>query len=544
MTDIAVDTVRLPGHSPRRVGTPLWLKLALAALVVLLGDWLFWQRSADGSGIGVFALVVALAALIARPAIVRGWTGRIAFAAALLFAGAQIWEPSLIGWLCFGTALGIAILSPRVDGFGDAWLWAQRIGWQTASAPFLPLLDLLRLQRIRARRQRRPGGLSLRQLLTTILLPLSGGAIFLLLFAAANPVIEGWFDRIGIISLIAWLHPIRWFAAGLWFLVAWNALRPLHMRRRWLAAGFDGTGDLAIPGVTVASVTLSLLLFNALFAMQNAMDIAWLWGLAPLPEGMTLAGYAHRGAYPLIATALLAGLFVLVTLRPGSSTAARPVIRGLVTLWVVQNLILVASSMLRTWDYVEAYSLTILRIAALEWMALVALGLALILWRLWAGKDGRWLINANAAAAALVLGAATLVDHGALAANRNVEHAREVDGTGAALDLCYLNGLGGAALLPLARLEDRPGLDPAFRARVSAVRREVELRLRETDATAGWVLRDRQRLAALDALPPRPAVPVIAGHYRCDGTIVPPAVASASVDPTTPPVPLTDRAGQ
>lgn len=533
MTDFAIATQ--PEARPRRWGNPLCLKLALAALVVLLGDWLFWQQEASGSGIGLFAAVIALVALMVRPAILRGWTGRIAYAAVLVFVGALVWEPSIIGWLSYGVALGIAILSPRVAGFGDAWLWAQRIGWQTVSAPFLPLFDIVRLLKIRVRRGRRPRRLSLRQVLSTVLLPLSGAAVFLLLFSAANPVIEGWFAAIGFISIIEWLHPIRWFVAGLWFLTAWNALRPFHMPRRWLMAGFDGTGDLAIPGVNAQSITLSLLLFNAIFAAQNAMDIIWLWGLAPLPEGMTLAEYAHRGAYPLIATALLAGLFVLVTLRPGSSTAARPLVRGLVTLWVLQNIVLVASSILRTWDYVEAYSLTVLRFAALEWMVLVGLGLALILWRLRAGKDGRWLINANAAAAALVIGAATMVDHGAIAANRNVDHAREVDGTGAQLDLCYLSQLGSAALLPLARLEDRAGLDPTFRARVSAVRREVELTLREDDASNAWIWRNRQRLALLDTMPPRPRVPLVPGFRRCDGTIVPPAATGPAVAVAPPP---------
>ena len=86
---------------------------------------------------------------------------------------------------------------------------------------------------------------------------------------------------------------------------------------------------------------------------------------APLPGDLTLAGYAHRGAYPLIATALLAALFVLVTLRPGSETARSRGIKVLVTLWIAQNLLLVASTMCRTFDYIESYSLTVLRIAAL-----------------------------------------------------------------------------------------------------------------------------------------------------------------------------------
>ena len=38
-------------------------------------------------------------------------------------------------------------------------------------------------------------------------------------------------------------------------------------------------------------------------------------------------------------------------------SASRP-IRLLVTLWIAQNVLLVASTMLRTLDYVEAYSLT------------------------------------------------------------------------------------------------------------------------------------------------------------------------------------------
>jgi hypothetical protein len=498
------------------------VRVALAALVVIAGDWLFWQQEAFGTGIGAFAAIVALVAVIARPAIVGNWTGRVSWLAAMLFAAAMIFEPSLIGWLAFGVSLGIAILSPRTAGFGDAWQWAQRIIWQTMTAPFLPLLDLLRMRRAQRKRGQMLARFSLRRALGTLVLPVTGAGVFLMLFATANPVIAGWFDDFGFKGLFDLLNPFRWFVAGLWLLTAWNAMRPRMARR--VLPGFDGTGDARIPGVTVASVTLSLLTFNAIFALQNAMDIAWLWGFAELPEGMTLAAYAHRGAYPLILTALLAGLFVLITLRPGSSTNAVPLIRGLVTLWVMQNIVLVASSMLRTWDYVEAYSLTILRLAALEWMALVALGLGFILWRLWSGQNGRWLINANAATAALVLGAATMVDHGAIVARWNVDHAREVDGSGAGLDLCYLNRLGGASILPLLELEARDGLDPALRERVIAVRRRLMEQLIATEDSAdsnAWTLRGRVRLAQARAiLAQRDPIAIAPVDRNCDGSVM------------------------
>ena len=41
------------------------------------------------------------------------------------------------------------------------------------------------------------------------------------------------------------------------------------------------------------------------------------------PTASTYAAYAHRGAYPLIATALLAAGFVLVAMRPGGPAENR-----------------------------------------------------------------------------------------------------------------------------------------------------------------------------------------------------------------------------
>jgi hypothetical protein len=236
------------------------------------------------------------------------------------------------------------------------------------------------------------------------------------------------------------------------------------------------------------------------FALQNGLDIAFLWSGAPLPKGVTLADYAHRGAYPLIVTALLAGLFVLVFLRPGSQTAGRRWPRILVTAWVAQNLLLVASTALRTLDYIGAYSLTRLRIAALAWMALVAVGLALICWRLLRARSASWLINANVLAAGLVLTACTAVDLGSVAAAWNVHHAREAGGGGEPLDLCYMHQLGGSAVVSLAELEQRP-LPVEFRQRVDAVREaSIDHLLASRVTWRGWTWRDTRRLARVRAL--------------------------------------------
>jgi hypothetical protein len=284
-------------------------------------------------------------------------------------------------------------------------------------------------------------------------LPLGGGLVFLWLFAAANPLIARALALIRFPDLDAASLGRAIFWALVWVMV-WATLRPMRRpaglrpsaRGPWAR---DSTAmDLSFVDPGQGSVIAALGVFNALFAIENGLDLAFLWSGARLPAGVTLADYAHRGAYPLILTALIAAAFSLFVLREGSPSARRPLARRLVGLWIAQNVFLSASSLLRTIDYLQAYSMTRLRIAALLWMGLVMLRLALIGWRMLRGKSAGWLINANALAMVLVLVIADGTDLGAVSAWWNVRHAREVGGPGADLDVCYLHGLGSAALCP------------------------------------------------------------------------------------------------
>ena len=72
---------------------------------------------------------------------------------------------------------------------------------------------------------------------------------------------------------------------------------------------------------TKEAVLRSLVIFNVMFACQTFMDMNYLWGGGQLPEGITYAQYAQKGAYPLIVTALLAALFVLISQNSGKEIA-------------------------------------------------------------------------------------------------------------------------------------------------------------------------------------------------------------------------------
>lgn len=507
-----------------RIGSSFVAKGVAAAALVLLGDRLFWVGGGVGSNLGSFALAWTIVTLALTPMAWRTPRSWVAVGGALLLTIPLLDSPGLLAVVLFWTCLTMAVLLPRAARFDDAARWAMRLLIHGVTSIGGPWRDLLRL--------RKPLGRTLprQRILPLLPLPLIGGAVFLALFASANPVIGDALYSIGVprFEMVTALRFLFWTILAT---MVWATLRP--RRKTFDTRARPADAPLALPGVSTGSVMLALLTFNALFALQNGLDLAFLWSGAVLPRGVTLADYAHRGAYPLIATALLAGLFVLVALRPGSATAAVPAIRRLVVLWIAQNVFLVASSILRTIDYIEVYSLTGLRIAALVWMALVALGLVLIVWRMLRGRSAAWLINANAAAALLVLVGCTMIDLGSIAAAWNVRHAREVGGKGAALDLCYLGELGPSALTSLVALEQRPGLTPDFAARLAWVRHGVWVETLREQQGGGWTWRNARRLREVDAMLAGGKLPASPGNgpdgRKCDGTLVPP--------PPPPPAP-------
>ena len=308
----------------------------------------------------------------------------------------------------FWIALSMAALLPR-RAFRDALTWVGPLAWHALTGLASPLRDAARVAAVRHRRDLHAGGL--RAVISTLVIPLGGGALFVALFASANPLIGNAFAQIRLPDV--WTTAWRTLLAACVVATIWTSLRPGTAAAR-MALGAHRAPRAAFDP-SVATLMLSLVTFNAIFAVENALDLAFLWSGAALPAGVTMADYAHRGAYSLIVTALLAALFVLVALRPDSAGARSPAIRWLVGLWIGQNLMLVASSALRTLDYIDAYGMTILRLSALAWMGLVATGLALIAWRLFAGRSAAWLINTNALTAAIVLALASVIDLGATA---------------------------------------------------------------------------------------------------------------------------------
>ena len=255
--------------------------------------------------------------------------------------------------------------------------------------------------------------------------------------------------------------------------------------------------------ISAALVVRCLILFNLVFLVENVLDVRFLGHKELLlPTGIEYKEYVRRGAYPLVAAALMAGAFVLVTFRSRSQTERSRWARRLVYLWIAQTIFLTATAAWRLMQYVELSELTRLRVASTIWFALVALGLVFIIWRIAATKTNRWLLNVNALTAVLVLYPCCFINFDGMIADFNINHCREGGGTGSALDIEYFRNLGTTSLAHFEEIRPKIGLEPGTAWRIDQARAvSIDLHdqlAREQSDWRAWTLRRARAVKAVE----------------------------------------------
>ena len=403
-------------------------------LLVVLADFLFWGYR-PGVSLGLFAVAVfAVAAL-------RKKSGRRVIKPALLMVF------STLPILEHVQALSVGIL--MIGGLCSiAWLYASQnrgVGWIISGAvklaAFLPLggikACLTALRNLRARSGLVGGhhGIGSKAFWLRWSLPIGGSLILGSLLLSANPVLETAVLKIFQFDLdIANTAPRNMLWGGICLLI-WPLLNPpapqspisVSLPRTNMKFGLNG-----------ASVLRSLIVFNIILGVQSMLDISILLGNGALPEGMTYATYAHRGAYPLMVTAVLAGIFAVAS-RPylQEHNALQP----LLILWVGQNIMLSFSAMLRLDLYIGEYGLTYLRTYASIWIGLVGVGLVVVLWHVWRERPSVLLVARLAAMGFGTLYLSAFINFAGIIASTTLARGTETE----SVDWLYLCQLGPTA---------------------------------------------------------------------------------------------------
>lgn len=429
-----------PPNAPGTRGRSMWPGIRKSGprygllLLILVADFLFWGHQ-TGLSLAVFGgAVFVIATSDVRPyrhllrsaiLLVLGMLPVVNYVQplSLVFLAASLLGSLIWARLPLGGAGAI------VTG---AWHLAFRIPVAGLSALILSL-STFRHQSHGAAQS--PQGSPLRIFLRNWAFPLGGTLVFGALLLDANPVLASLITfESDLTELVR--RGLFWLGAGL---LLWPFLDQGAPDLTPIGSPAQG---LRLPGLGInANSTLrALWMFNLLVGVQTFLDLSIFIGGADLPKGMTYASYAQRGAYPLLMATILAGAFALAA-RPflGEFRALKP----LMLLWLGQNIALGLSALLRLDLYIDAYGLTYLRVRALIWMGLVALGLALTAWQVWKSHSNRWLVLRGG-----VLGIATLylcsfVNFAAIIAETNLARWPRTD-------ISYVCALGPTAAAVLA----------------------------------------------------------------------------------------------
>ncbi|WP_299722311.1 DUF4173 domain-containing protein [uncultured Tateyamaria sp.] len=407
-----LDGPKEPSEDRQRSRRRDGIKAGLLVALIACGDMLVWSV-VPALSFALLALLIVLAGLaLAWPRLsTRARFGIGAGAVLAVLPLIELVQPLSV----LIALLGLSGVCAALAGLarGDLLRGALRLWWvapaQTVSDAALGAQRLGHIGR---------GPIDIRALLLTWALPVAATALFALLLIGANPVLDQ-----ALLHIMTWHPPVPnmwrlWFWVTLGILI-WPLLVAPAMRERLRARRATRATVRRQGIINAGSVARSLIAFNALFAVQTVMDVLFLYGNVGLPEGISPATYAHRGAYPLLVTALLAGLFAVLA-RP--HLAGRPVLRWLMLLWLAQTLALVAASLFRLDAYVDVYGLTRLRVAAYIWMGLVAAGLGIVLWQIWRDKPAAWMLLRSGVLGAGVLYVTAFINIDGLIATHNLTH--------------------------------------------------------------------------------------------------------------------------
>jgi hypothetical protein len=474
-------------HQPPRTHSVRLGELALtAASLAALADFLFWGRPV-GWTIGLYGTALLAALFVFERRLPRSVPEWILTGALLGLLGYSLEQPGVPMLIIGGLGLLALGLTMRQGWTTNSVRWA----WRCGAFMVAGWLSVFRDARAAGGQDatRKGAKRAIRWLL-----PIGLTGMFLALLSLANPILSNWvtsgWERIHstLDSLPAPARILMWLAVavGVWALLRFQC-------KETETTGAAGEIEGILQRIPAGFVIRCLVLFNALFAIQTVLDLFYLWAGATLPEGLTYAEYAHRGSYPLVATALLAAAFALVTFARKSPSRGSWSARGLVYLWLAQNVFLVISAGRRLSLYVDFFGLSRWRMAAGIWMFLVALGIGYICLRILLNKDNLWLTNVNVVTAVVVLYGCCFINFDGIIAWHNVRHCHELQGKGAWLDVGYLRRLGPESL-PALRWGKAQIQNGQKGEKISRAIADLELKLRHRLSNwRGWTWR-RERL--------------------------------------------------
>jgi hypothetical protein len=237
--------------------------------------------------------------------------------------------------------------------------------------------------------------------LLPILVPIALCAVFLGVFALANPVVaHGLSVTWSFVAKFGLPSPLRVFVWALVLVASLPLLRPaVRLARGSEEAPADGEA-------TSTSLLVSrnaLVGLNVLFLAYNALDATYLWS-GHAPAGLTTQTYAHEGAFWLTVALAMLTAVVGFMFRGALAHDSRAVLaRKLAYVWMAQGIVLALGTYRRIAIHIAYSGLSDLRIVGILGTTLVLGGVALVAYKLQTRRTFAWLVRRQLDAFAVTL---------------------------------------------------------------------------------------------------------------------------------------------
>lgn len=188
-----------------------------------------------------------------------------------------------------------------------------------------------------------------------------------------------------------------------------------------------------------AKVAISILIaLNALLLLYNVLDIRFVFVDINDPARLSsLSDIVHQGVYALISSIVLVILIVTYLLRGQLNFRNNKFIKPLILIWLFQNLLMILTTSMKNYEYVEFWGLTYKRIGVFVYLFLAFIGLVLTVIKVQQKKSIWYLIRSTTLIFTICLTALLTFNWNRLIASYNLTHVQAER-----IDFHYLKDLG------------------------------------------------------------------------------------------------------
>lgn len=291
-----------------------------------------------------------------------------------------------------------------------------------------------------------------------VLIPMVVLTAFFLLYESSNPLFSEFVSNMAAFISIDFM----WFAFfGL--VLIYLYLFP-NWRRRWILGdrklsnrlrGFKDKESSIFPHLETEhkAAILTFVLLNALLLLVNTIDIKYI--LFSNEKINNYSAYIHQGINSSIFSVLIAILVTLYFFRGNLNFLKNnKAFKVLALLWILQNVILLATCLHKNYLYIDARGLTQKRIGVYFYLFVTFVGLMLTVLKMMKLKSNMFLVRSNTWSLFIILTCATLVNWNRVILEHNVTHQYQLEPE------YYLGNLPETSLPYLYNLWSKIKFDP------------------------------------------------------------------------------------